>query len=111
MVTKARIMTMSSRTWSVAAAKAELSRVLRRARREPQVIESRGEPIAVVVGVDDYRRLSEHESSTRRWRAFLELSKTLGVGGGADLDIPPRRPRASPFGSRRRPTWSRRRGA
>jgi prevent-host-death family protein len=90
-------MTMSPRTWNVATAKAELSRVLRRARRAPQVIERRGEPVAVVVGIDDYRRMADHDRSSGRWKAFLELSAALRAQGGANLDLPPRRPRPSPF--------------
>ena len=101
-VTSAMIMTMSSRRWNIATAKAELSRVLRRARRQPQVIENRGEPVAVVVAFDDYRCLSDRERKSKRWKSFLELSADLRAEGGVDLDIPARRSRPSPFEPRRR---------
>ena len=90
-------MTMSSRRWNVATAKAELSRVLRHARRQPQVIENRGEPVAVVIAFDDYARLSDRERRATRWQSFLDLSAAFRAEGGVDLDIPVRRARPSPF--------------
>lgn len=96
------IMTMSSRRWNIATAKAELSRVLRRARRQPQVIENRGEPVAVVVAFDDYRRLADRERKAKGWKAFLELSAALRAEGGVELDIPVRRTRPSPFEQQKR---------
>jgi prevent-host-death family protein len=95
-------MTMSSSRWNIAAAKAELSRVLRRARNAPQVIENRGEPVAVVIGVDDYRRLSDRDQASRRWKRFLDLSEALRADGGVELELPPRRSRPSPFERKRR---------
>ena len=102
MVTNAKIMTMSSRRWNIATAKAELSRVLRRAQRQPQVIESRGEPVAVVVAFDEYRRLSDREQRSTRWKSFLDLSAAFRAEGGVELDTPARRPRPSPFERKRR---------
>jgi prevent-host-death family protein len=90
---------MSSR-WNVASAKAELSRVLERARKAPQIIEKRGEPVAVVVGVGEYRRLVERERRSERWKSFLDLGAALRDAGGVDLRLPERRPRRSPFARR-----------
>lgn len=95
------IMTMSIR-WNVASAKAELSRVIACAKRAPQVIEKRGEPVAVVVGMKDYERLIASEGRVNRWKTFLDASAELRAEGGADLEIPARTPRRSPF-ARRRP--------
>jgi len=88
---------MSRNRWSIAAAKAELSNVVRRAQREPQVLENRGEPVAVLVGIEEYRRTSEREATAGRWRAFLDLTAELRADGGLEIDIPPRTTRPSPF--------------
>ena len=91
-------MTMSSRShWSIAAAKAELSHVVRRAQREPQVIENRGEPVAVVIAMDDYQRMAAGERARTRWREFLALSAELRAEGGFELELSPRESRPSPF--------------
>lgn len=89
-------MTMSSE-WNVAGAKAELSRLLREAQREPQVIENRGRPVAVVLGVDDYQALTERGAAVERWQRLLDTSAAIRAAGGATLVVPPRRPRRSPF--------------
>ena len=96
------VMTMSSR-WSIASAKAELSAVVRKAAREPQVIQNRGEPVAVVLSYDDYQRWRAHEDQRVRFKGFLDASKALRAAGGVVLDIPRRRTRAAgadPFGKR-----------
>ncbi|HEY6507441.1 MAG TPA: type II toxin-antitoxin system Phd/YefM family antitoxin [Vicinamibacterales bacterium] len=92
---------MSTKRWSVATAKAELSRLLRSAQRTPQVIETRGQPVAVVMSFDDYRSLAERERRLGRWKSFLDLSAGLRAQGGADLEIPVRHLRPSPFTRRR----------
>lgn len=93
-------MTMSIR-WSIARAKAELSHVVRQAHRRPQVIERRGEPVAIVLGIDEYRRLAAGDERATRWAAFLELSAALRAEGGVELEIPRRTARASPFARRK----------
>jgi hypothetical protein len=89
------ILTMSieSHRWSVAAAKAELSRVLTLAPRHPQVIERRGKAVAVVIAIDQF----EDETAGARWRKFIELSAELRADGGAELRLPRRERRASPL--------------
>jgi prevent-host-death family protein len=95
-VTKTTVMTMSSRNnhWSVASAKAELSRVVEDAQRRPQVIERRGRPVAVVVAIDQF----EDSSGGARWRKFLDASAEIRASGGAKLRVPRRKRRASPLG-------------
>jgi prevent-host-death family protein len=88
--------------WNVATAKAELSRVIACAKRAPQVIEKRGEPVAVVVGMDDYKRLIASEGRATRWKTFLDVSAALRSEAGVDLELPVRTPRRSPFAPRRR---------
>jgi len=89
-------MTMSNRSnhWSVASAKAELSRVVEDAQKRPQVIERRGKPVAVVVAMDQFIE----SSGGARWRKFLDASAELRALGGAELSVPRRERRASPFG-------------
>jgi prevent-host-death family protein len=100
-------MTMKGARWSIAAAKAELSKVVRRAQREPQVLENRGEPVAVVMGIDEYRRTAEREARKATWHDFLARTDALvAETGGHVLELPPRTPRPDPFapqrGARRR---------
>ena len=87
----------SSNRWSVAAAKAELSRVVASAQLRPQVIERRGKPVVVVIAVDAY----EEGSSGSRWRKFLQTAAEIRAEGGGEIRVPPREPRPSPFGRRR----------
>jgi len=91
-------MTMSSRRWNIASAKAELSRVVRGARERPQWIENRGRPVAVVLSAEDYARMADAERAADRWRAALALSAEIRKEGGVDLEIPRRTARRSPFG-------------
>lgn len=93
---------MPVRKWKVAEARARLSEVLGQAQREPQVIENRGREIAVIVAIDDYRRLTEVADRTApagRLAAFLHLSAEVRAAGGAEIRLPRRKPRPSPFGS------------
>jgi prevent-host-death family protein len=96
MVMTATLMTMSSRSyrWSVASAKAELSRLVEDAQRRPQVIERRGKPVAVVVAIAQF----EEGGAATRWRRFLEASAEIRASGGGQLRVPRRARRASPFG-------------
>ena len=68
-------------TWSLHDAKNRLSLLVRRAADEPQVISVRGEPRAVVLSVDAYRRLTHRRAGGLR--AFLQASPWADV----DLDL------------------------
>jgi prevent-host-death family protein len=98
-------MTMTKAHWSVAQAKASLSRVLADAALLPQVIERRGKPVAVVVSMADYQQaLGDPAEASRRlgkWRSFLRTSSELRAAGGAALSLPRRETRRSPFGRAR----------
>ena len=67
--------------WSVADAKARLSEVLRQAREAPQVIESRGDEVAIVLSADAYRELEslQREASPperlARFRSFVNTDE------------------------------------
>lgn len=91
---------MASPKWSVSDAKARLSDLLHQAARRPQVIESRGREVAVVVSIDEYRRLhglEEQLAPRRRLAEFLRDSEQLRRAGGADIKLPRRSPRPSPL--------------
>ena len=86
-------MTMSARTarWSVAEAKAHLSELMDEARKRPQTILRRGEPVVVVVSVEQF------DDDEARWRRFLDVSAEIRAAGGAELRVPRRTSRRSPF--------------
>lgn len=88
---------MTVNRWSIGSAKAELSQVVRRAQRTPQILENRGRPVAVLVAIADWRRLAEDDDKRAHWQRFLALGEEMRAEGGYQLEIPPRRPRASPF--------------
>ncbi len=91
------------RTWSVGQAKAELSLLLQRALSGPQIIRRRGKEIAVVVGVEEYRRVADAADAAEpaaRWKRFLGWAAEFRRTGGAALRPPSRTPRPSPFGPR-----------
>ncbi len=63
-------------TWQVQEAKQRFSELLRRAVSEgPQVVTRHGEPIAVVVSADEYRRLSAERLD---FKQFLLSGPDLG---------------------------------
>ena len=78
--------------WSVAEAKANLSEVVDRARAQPQVIESRGRPVAVVLSVEGYERLKEAEERTQPspMQDFLRRCEALRASGDLELELPRR---------------------
>jgi len=96
------MMTMTiGRRWSVASAKAHFSTVLAQAEQAPQVVERRGKPVAVIVGAREFSKIGELGSGTlfeARWKRFLDFSARLRAEGGAELRLPRRQPRRSPFG-------------
>ncbi len=93
------------RAWSVAQAKSRLAQVLDDAGDAPQVIERRGKEVAVVLGAEAFHTLAAQAAAASpepRWTRFLALSAEIRAQGGADLVLPRRTPRPSPFGPRRR---------
>lgn len=79
-------------SWSVSKAKAELSEVLARARRSPQVIENRGTAVAVVVSKAEFDRLQAIQATPRptALEDLLELTSKLKAEGDLGFGIPPR---------------------
>jgi prevent-host-death family protein len=85
--------------WSVAEAKQRLSEVLRNAAKEPQMIENRSRPVAVVVAVDAFEEFEawrvQHKTRSVG-EAFAEL-RSLAAGSGYRLELPRRRNRRNQF--------------
>ena len=96
---------MKTGHWSIAEAKASLSRVVAGAAEAPQVLERRGTPVAVVLSLEQYRAsLGEPDEAAGRlgrWQAFLRASALLRESGGATLARAKRGRRRSPFGKAR----------
>ena len=89
-------------TWSVSEAKARLSEVLAKARKAPQLIESRGEPVAVVLSKDEFDRLRSLEATRRptELARLIEFTDQLKAKGDLEMKLPPRaleRERPTPF--------------
>lgn len=90
-------------SWSVSEAKARLSEVLSRARRGPQIIENRGEAVAVVISKQEFDRLQQLREEPRPapMAEFLAFTRKLKEQGDLDLKLPARElepDRPVPFG-------------
>jgi prevent-host-death family protein len=84
--------------WSVVEAKAKLSELLKKASKEPQIIESRNEPVAVVLSIQEYqsllRLINKPESPMDR---LFEASRSAREAcGKTALKIPKRSDRSVP---------------
>lgn len=85
--------------WSVAAAKQRLSELLRNAAKEPQTIENRSRPVAVVVGAEAYLEFEAWRARRKArsvGQAFAEL-RSLAAGSRYKLQLPRRRDRRDGF--------------
>ncbi|MDP3236110.1 MAG: type II toxin-antitoxin system Phd/YefM family antitoxin [Myxococcales bacterium] len=88
--------------WSVSEAKARLSEVLARARKSPQVIENRGESVAVIISKQEFDRLSQLGAEPRpsAMAELLEFTQKLKARGALEFELPRRElepERAMPF--------------
>ena len=79
-------------SWSVSEAKARLSEVLSRARKGPQVIENRGEPVAVVISKREFDRLQHLHAAPKpsAMAEFLEFTRHLRQQGDLEFELPAR---------------------
>jgi prevent-host-death family protein len=89
-------------SWSVSEAKARLSELLSRARRGPQVIENRGEAVAVVISKQEFDRLQQLREEPRAspMAELLAFTQKLKQQGDLGLELPARElgpDRPSPF--------------
>jgi prevent-host-death family protein len=86
--------------WSVSDAKARFSEILERAGKQPQFIENRGREVAVLLDVRDYRALRSRAAAgapNARIQEFLRFCREIQDRDGAELELPPREVRSSPF--------------
>ena len=74
------------RHWPVQDAKARFSELLRAAERQPQLITVRGEPAAVLISEEEYRRLSSVSEGPKK--TFAEWWKS--APRVAEFRLPPR---------------------
>jgi prevent-host-death family protein len=74
-----------SATWQLQKAKAMLSEVVRSAEREPQIITVRGEEKAVVLSMEEYKKLNKPEKPSLY--EFFQNSPLRGV----ELELPEHR--------------------
>jgi prevent-host-death family protein len=66
-----------AKEWQLQEAKARLSEVIDESiRRGPQTVTRHGRPVALVVGADDFRRLSR---TGRDFKAFLRVAPIRGL--------------------------------
>ena len=82
-------------SWQVEEAKRQLSRVIQLAGTEgPQVLTRNGKEVAVVLAIDDYRRLTSDAGAFKRFLeeapdlAALEIERPRGVRSGRRVVIP-----------------------
>lgn len=91
---------MARTRWNVAEAKAKFSQVLQDAKSGPQIIESRGREVGVVLDNVAYAELAalrDRQAPRRRLLEFLAWSDAIRREGSAELEIPAREIRPSPF--------------
>lgn len=74
--------------WSVADAKARLSELVDKAGGGPQIITRNGKPVAVVVGIEEWRRKTERKGSLAEFFLASPLRES-----GLDLARIPDQPR------------------
>jgi prevent-host-death family protein len=79
--------------WSIARAKAELSRVVEEAAQEPQELTNRGRGVAVVVSKEEWDALVSRSGRRARspMEAFLDSTEELKAEGDLTFPLPRRR--------------------
>ena len=85
--------------WSVAQAKQRLSELLRSAAKEPQTIENRSRPVAVVVSAEAFQEFAAWRAERKARSvadAFAEL-RALAAESRYRLDLPKRSNRRDAF--------------
>ena len=77
--------------WKIAQAKQQLSKVVRLAQKEPQILQNRDEPVAALVSAEEFARFREWQSrhGDTLADAFEELRKAAEEEEW-ELRIPPR---------------------
>jgi len=89
---------MKSQHWKSGEAKAHFSKLLRDAEKSPQIIENRGQEVAVVLSIGEYRSLQKARDQSQpavRFGKFLDFSRQLRNDAGPELEVPARVNRAT----------------
>lgn len=74
-------------TWQVGEAKAEFSKVLQSATKQPQIIKNREEPVAAIISMTDYKLLLQEK---KKWQSFVAFSRQLAASDDLTIPLPPR---------------------
>ncbi len=84
--------------WKIGQAKQRFSEVVRRAGKEPQIIENRNRPVAAIIAAEDVEPYLAWKKERRRrsMRELIEEAQRICGRDGYTLEIPPRtdRPQA-----------------
>lgn len=83
--------------WNIAAAKQDLSRVLKAAELEPQVIANRGRPVAAVIAYASLEPLLKANSEARTLASLLDPLREALLTVDVRLVAPPRTTRPNPM--------------
>lgn len=54
------------RKWKISEAKAKLSKLIELGHQEPQMIVNRDNPVAVLIGIEDYNKFEEFQQETSK---------------------------------------------
>jgi len=84
------------KTWRAADAKRRFARILKDAMTEPQLVESRGKPVGVVISYESYTRNQKAFSQKSLARWLEELRPLHDLEG--DVELPLRRDRPDTVG-------------
>jgi prevent-host-death family protein len=72
-------------SWQLQDAKQQFSRLVERARTDgPQVVTRNGKEVAVVIGVEDYRRLRSDDGAFKRFLTEGPAFDALGIERASD---------------------------
>jgi prevent-host-death family protein len=78
-------------SWQLQDAKQQFSRLVERARSEgPQVVTRNGKEVAVVLGIEDYRRLRSDGGAFKRFLIDGPAFDTLGIERSSATQSPTR---------------------
>lgn len=85
-------------SWKIAEAKQQLSKVVRLAQKEPQILSNRDEPVAAVVSMEELARFREWQARSGKSldQAFDELRK-VAQEEDWELVVPERASRDNPM--------------
>ena len=64
---------MTTATYSIAEARNQFTTLIRRAEREQELMQvtRRGQPVAVILSMNEYKRLATRQPETDFWQAYL----------------------------------------